>query len=143
MIVAFLVIGALRPRMRRRLVLLLSWILLPIVVPVVISFFTLPMFTARYGMIAIPPMAILAAAGIGGGTAWVQPDRSEREALTLEAVKLAAELGVDINAADIDGRTALDSAKALKYDTVVKFLVDNGAVSGASKKGQTASAGKD
>src|SRR5205809_3039543 len=80
--------------------------------------------------------ALMAATGIGGGTAWVQPDRSEREALTLEAVKLAAELGVDINAADIDGRTALDSAKALKYDTVVKFLVDNGAVSGRSKKGQ-------
>ena len=64
------------------------------------------------------------------------------EALTLEAVKLAAELGVDVNAADINGRTALDAAKARKYDTVVKFLVDKGAVSGASKQGQTASAEK-
>jgi len=87
--------------------------------------------------------ALMAAAGIGGGTPWVRPDRAEREALILEAVKLSAELGVDVNAADIDGRTALDSAKALKYDTVVEFLVDKGAVSGASKKGQTASAGKD
>ena len=52
-------------------------------------------------------------------TAWVPPDRSEREALTLEAVKLAVELGVDVNAANTDGRTALDAAKALKYETVV------------------------
>ena len=71
--------------------------------------------------------ALMAATGMGGGTAWVQPDRSEREALTLEAVKLAAELGVDVNAANTDGRTALDAAKALKYDTVVKFLVEKGA----------------
>ena len=37
--------------------------------------------------------ALMAATGMGGGTAWVQPARGEREALTLEAVKLAAELG--------------------------------------------------
>jgi ankyrin repeat protein len=80
---------------------------------------------------------------MGGGTAWVQPDRGEREALTLEAVKLAVESGVDVNAADTDGRTALDAAKARKYDTVVNFLVDNGARPGTSKKAQTASAEKD
>jgi ankyrin repeat protein len=71
--------------------------------------------------------ALMAAVGMGGGEAWIQPDRSERQALTLDAVKLAVELGVDVNAANTDGRTALDAAKALKYDTVVKFLVDNGA----------------
>jgi ankyrin len=79
--------------------------------------------------------ALMAAAGMGGGTAWVQPDRSEREALTLEAVKLAAELGVDVNAANADGRTALDAAKALRYETVVKFLVEKGARPGANAKG--------
>ena len=42
--------------------------------------------------------ALMAAAGMGGGTAWVQPPRREREALALEAVKLAIELGVDVNA---------------------------------------------
>jgi ankyrin len=68
--------------------------------------------------------AVMAAAGMGGGTAWVQPARSEREALALEAVKLAIELGVDVNAANTDGRTALDAAKALKYETVVKFLAE-------------------
>jgi hypothetical protein len=73
----------------------------------------------------------MAATGKGGGTtAWVQPSRSEREALTLEAVKLAAELGADINAVNADGRTALDAAKALRYESVVKFLAEKGAKSG-------------
>ena len=69
-------------------------------------------------------------AGMGGGDAWIQPDRTEREPLTLEAVRLIAELGVDVNAANVDGRTALDAAKASKYDSVVRFLLDNGARSG-------------
>ncbi len=70
---------------------------------------------------------VMAAVGMGGGDAWIQPDRSEREALALEAVRLAVELGVDVNAANVDGRTALDAAKALKYGTVVEFLVEKGA----------------
>jgi ankyrin repeat protein len=71
--------------------------------------------------------ALMAAAGMGGGEEWVEIDRSEREALMLDAVKLAAELGVDVNAANTDGRTALDAAKASKYDRVVAFLVEKGA----------------
>jgi ankyrin repeat protein len=71
--------------------------------------------------------ALMAAAGMGGGAAWVEVRRSEREALSLEAVKVAIELGVDVKAANSDGRTALDAAKALKYETVVKFLVEQGA----------------
>ena len=82
--------------------------------------------------------ALMAATGMGGGTAWVQPARAEREALTLEAVMLAAELGVDVNAANTDGRTALDAAKALKYDTIVAFLVEKGARPGTNRKGQVA-----
>ena len=39
-------------------------------------------------------------------------------------MKLAIELGVDANAVNTDGRTALDAAKALKYETVVKFLAE-------------------
>jgi ankyrin repeat protein len=74
--------------------------------------------------------AAMAAIGMGGGTPWVQPARAEREALALEAVKLAAELGVDLNAANPDGRTALDAAKTQKYESVVKFLVEKGARAG-------------
>jgi len=73
---------------------------------------------------------LMAAVGMGGGDAWVQPERGEREALALGAVKLVAELGVDVNAANLDGRTALDAAKALKYQSVVDYLVEKGARSG-------------
>ncbi len=51
----------------------------------------------------------------------------------LEAVTLAAEQGVDLNAANTDGRTALDAARALKFESVVKFLVDHGARAGEKK----------
>lgn len=81
--------------------------------------------------------ALMAAAGMGGGAAWVQPDRNERETLTLEAVKQAVELGVDVNAANTDGRTALDAAKALRYDSVVKFLEEKGAKPGLTRKDST------
>ncbi len=64
---------------------------------------------------------------MGGGTAWVQPAPDQRESLTLEAVKLATELGVDINAVNTDGRTALDAAEALRYASVIEFLVEKGA----------------
>ncbi len=71
--------------------------------------------------------ALMAATGMGGGTAWAQPARAQREPLTLEAVKVAADLGVDVNAANTDGRTALDAVKTLGYESVVKFLVEKGA----------------
>ena len=71
--------------------------------------------------------AVMAAVGMGGGVAWVQPDRLEREKLMLESVTLAVEQGVDVNAVNSDGRTALDAARALKFESVVKFLTDRGA----------------
>ncbi|RPH55315.1 MAG: ankyrin repeat domain-containing protein, partial [Acidobacteria bacterium] len=74
--------------------------------------------------------ALMAATGMGGGTPWVQPDLREREALTLETVKLTVELGVEVNATNTDGRTALDAAKVQKHESVVNFLVEKGARSG-------------
>lgn len=75
--------------------------------------------------------AILAALGMGGGRAFLQPvDQRQREAATLESIKVAVELGVDINAANVDGRTALDAARALKLESVVRFLEEKGARSG-------------
>ena len=71
--------------------------------------------------------ALMAATGLGGGTAWVDLPRDRREAQTLEAVKLAVELGIDVNAANTDGRTALDGAQALRYPSVIKFLEEKGA----------------
>jgi uncharacterized protein len=77
--------------------------------------------------------ALMAATGIGGGAAWVDLPRAEREAQTLEAVKLALELGIDVNAANVDGRTALDGAQALKYPSVIKLLEEKGAKASGKK----------
>ncbi|MEO8258861.1 MAG: ankyrin repeat domain-containing protein [Acidobacteriota bacterium] len=78
---------------------------------------------------------LMAAAGMGGGgTAWVPPDPSAREPLMLETIKLAAGLGIDVNAANTDGRTALDAANTLEYATVIEFLVAQGAKPGPIRK---------
>jgi hypothetical protein len=70
---------------------------------------------------------LMASMGIGGGRAWVPLPQKDRQAAALDAVKLAIELGVDVNAANNDGRTALDGALALKYESVVAFLKEHGA----------------
>jgi hypothetical protein len=76
----------------------------------------------------------MAAAGMGGGEAWVRLGRAQREALTLETAQLALDWGVDINAANTDGRTALDGARLLKFDKVVQFLTEKGAKSGGAAR---------
>jgi len=79
--------------------------------------------------------ALMAALGMGGGgNAWVLPERSQREALALETVKLAVDLGVDVNAVNTDGRTALDAAKTLKFESVVTYLESKGAKPGKTEK---------
>ncbi len=80
--------------------------------------------------------ALLAATGIGSGSAWTEPRPDERAALLLEAVQLAVELGVDVNAASPDGRTALDAARAMRHDAASTFLLEHGALPGT---GQAAS----
>jgi len=72
--------------------------------------------------------AVMAALGMGGGTAWIPVDRGERDALLVDTVKLAVELGADVNVATTDGRTALDSARAQKQAAIVEFLESRGAV---------------
>ncbi len=96
-------------------------------------------YVAEQGFGAAPrketATALMAATGIIRVAPWVEPERAEREALTLETVKLAVELGSDLNTANTDGRTALDGAKALKYDSVVSFLVGKGAKPGTGGAG--------
>jgi ankyrin repeat protein len=77
---------------------------------------------------------LMAAVGMGGSSggeggvrAWVRPARAEPEARMLEAATLALDLGVDPNVPNLDGRTALDAARALKYQSVVTLLTDRGA----------------
>lgn len=73
--------------------------------------------------------AIMAALGMGssGPPAWVEAPAAEREALTLEAVRLALAGGADVRVANTNGARALDAAKAKGYAAVVKLLEDAGA----------------
>jgi ankyrin len=82
---------------------------------------------------------LMAATGMGGGgQAWVPPARSEREALMLESVKYLVGAGIDVNAENPEGRRALDAATTLKFESVVKFLKDNGATPGKPQKAEPA-----
>ena len=73
--------------------------------------------------------------------AGVRRDLSESrvsESSSLEAVKLALELGADVNATNDEGDTALHGAARIKSDAIVQLLVDNGArVHARNKLGQT------
>ncbi len=74
--------------------------------------------------------ALMAATGMGGGRlrSWVPAGRDEAEMQALEAVQTAVELGVDVNATDADGRTALDGARSARLKTVAAYLESHGAV---------------
>ena len=74
--------------------------------------------------------AVMAAVGMLRTSPWVELERADREALTLDTVKIAVEMGADVNLANTDGRTALDAAKGLKFQSVVDFLTSKGAKSG-------------
>jgi ankyrin len=69
--------------------------------------------------------AAMAAAGLGtkeeDGTG-----RQKTEADAVEAIGLLLAAGVDVNAADSNGRTALHGAAQKGYDQVVRFLVSKG-----------------
>jgi ankyrin repeat protein len=56
-----------------------------------------------------------------------QLDPDEEERLTLEAARLAVELGVDVNAATEAGDTALHDAARQGFNSVIQFLADQGA----------------
>ena len=87
--------------------------------------------------------ALLAAVGLGGrDPLWAVdhrarvaeatelgqgPDRTAVEAATLEAVRVAVELGVDVDAADARGRTAVSVALGDGFDDVVALLIEHGA----------------
>jgi ankyrin repeat protein len=63
------------------------------------------------------------AAGLG-----LTKDRTEsEEASALQAVKILANLGADVNAADSTGQTALHGAAYIGADAIIQFLVQHGA----------------
>src|SRR5581483_11742503 len=76
--------------------------------------------------------ALMVAAGIG----WVEGVTFEwSEAENVEAVKMCLDLGIDPNAVDLDGRTALHGAAHKGRNDVVKLLVDHGAKLNAGDNG--------
>ena len=78
--------------------------------------------------------ALLFAAGVG------YRDKNTRgsEAEAVEAVKVAMEAGLDLNAENTRGETALDGAAGRGADLIVQFLVDHGAkINAKSKQGFT------
>ncbi|MCE2541561.1 MAG: ankyrin repeat domain-containing protein [Acidobacteria bacterium] len=87
--------------------------------------------------------ALMAAVGLGGrDPLWavdhrarvgeatelgLGPDRAATQAATLAAVRVAVELGVDVDAANARGRTAVSAARINGFDEVAAFLVEHGA----------------
>jgi ankyrin repeat protein len=67
---------------------------------------------------------LLAAAGVGVLTA---EETAGTEPEVLEAVKLAVQLGADVNAVDDNGETAMHGAAYRNFPQVVRFLADHGA----------------
>jgi len=66
----------------------------------------------------------------------LEPEEEER--LTLEAARLAVELGVDVNAANDAGDTALHDAVRQRFNSVIQFLADRGAdLNVKNKRNQT------
>jgi len=68
--------------------------------------------------------ALMAAAGVG---IWHTGESAGTNAEALEAVKLAYELGIDVNAQDANGDTALHGASLRGASEIVQFLADKGA----------------
>ena len=70
--------------------------------------------------------ALMAAAGVGSKEEDTT-GRLKTEAEAIEAIRICLDAGVDVNAADATGRTALHGAAQKGYDQVVRFLADRGA----------------
>lgn len=68
----------------------------------------------------------MAAAGLGTKEE-DSTGRHKTEAEAIDAIRLCLENGVDINAVDARGQTALHGAALKGYDQVVQFLADHGA----------------
>lgn len=81
---------------------------------------------------------LMVAAGVGlereGGGYSGSMISAETEKKLLEALKLAVNLGLDINAANQDGRTAAHGAAYLGANEIIKFLAEHGANLNAEDK---------
>jgi uncharacterized protein len=84
----------------------------------------------------IPTTALDTALTAAGGIGWVEGVTYERSAKeNLEAVRMLLDLGLDPNAANADGRTALMGAAMKGRNEVVQLLVERGANLAQKDKG--------
>jgi len=82
--------------------------------------------------------ALIYAAGLAEGLGKTPDRTAEDDKNALEAVKLAVELGDDVNAPNRSGETALHGAAFVGSSAIVQFLVDKGAkVNVTDSSGQT------
>jgi ankyrin len=66
------------------------------------------------------------------------PDLEAEERSTLELARILIDLGVDVNAADSRGQTAMHHAVLKDFDSVVEFLISRGAdITVVNERGQT------
>jgi len=80
---------------------------------------------------------LMAAAGLGSKEEDTT-GRFKTEADAIESIKLCLDAGVDINAANGQGQTALHAAALKGYNKVVQFLADHGAsLNAKDKQGKT------
>jgi ankyrin repeat protein len=80
---------------------------------------------------------LMAAAGLGSKEE-DSTGRFKTEEEAIEAIQLCLDAGVDINAANGQGQTALHAAALKGYDKVVQFLADHGAnLSAKDRQGKT------
>jgi len=80
---------------------------------------------------------LMAAAGLGSKEEDAT-GRFKTEAEAIEAIQLCLDAGVDINAANGQGQTALHAAALKGYDKVVQFLADRGAnLNAKDRQGKT------
>ncbi len=75
---------------------------------------------------------------IAAGVSRFRPENAVPEDNLLAAVKMAVELGADVNESDRGGNTAMHGAAWIRSKKIIQFLADKGAdVNARNKKGQS------